>query len=429
MNEIRQLLDSLKSIFLLLCGRVCAKVLSFLFILFVSQEFGVVSVGQIALLYTLASGAAIIAGCGIPTYFLKSMAIADDKRYVFISGNYSVITLSLILGGVCISILLAGGLYYLDPETLSTVFCALVLFIPYGLVQLNLSALRALAKDWSVVIVDLTVSALPIIFLFLVIRLFNNPYQFDVKYTIIAAYVITLGLSLHIVLRHLQFKLKTSINAKNIYSPIVKARSFFLVTFSMFLNGYISIFIIYSLLGSEQLGVFYIVNSLTGICLIILTVVNSWIAPQFAKAYQDNDIQYLGILSRKANSLALVLALPIFLILVLFAEEILNMYGIYSENTHKVLVSMVLFQAINLYLCSSGYLLAMSGNEKFYAKLIVLSAVIDGVSSFVLIPYLGLLGAAIGGGLALGFWNAACFIKCKKVFGFSPSWYPGHQGI
>jgi O-antigen/teichoic acid export membrane protein len=121
------------------------------------------------------------------------------------------------------------------------------------------------------------------------------------------------------------------------------------------------------------------------------------------------------------------LALPIFFGLAVFAEQLLNMYEIYSRETHLVLGTMILFQGINLYLSSVGYLLAMSGNDRYYSKLVVISAIIDGVLSFILIPLYGLLGAAIGGGVALAFWNIASFIKCKKIFGFSPSWYPGYK--
>ena len=428
MKKIIEFVKSIQSVLLLLFGKVTAKALSFCFILLVTQIYGVETVGEISLLYALVGGLAIFTSAGIPIYFLKSIAVSSDKRFIFITGNYSVILLSFIAILIFIILYFLGGSLILNRGTLNSVIFASALLIPYALVQLNQAALRAISKDRSIVIIDLIVSSVPITVLFFCsMSTYADPDNIDVRLLIIVSYIFAMGISLFLVMKHMEVKARVYVNVKNIISSIIKARSFFAISIAQFLNGYISIFLIYSLLGTEKLGIFYILSSFSGISLIILGVVNSWIAPQFAKAYDANEIEYLGSLSRKANFSAIALASPIFMGLAIFAKQLLDMYEIYSQETHLVLGAMILFQVLNLYLSSVGYLLAMSGNHRYYSKLVAISAGITGVLSFILIPLYGLLGAAIGGGVALAFWNIASFIKCKKIFGFSPAWHPGYK--
>jgi O-antigen/teichoic acid export membrane protein len=196
------------------------------------------------------------------------------------------------------------------------------------------------------------------------------------------------------------------------------------MSISSYLNGYVSVFLIYIYLSEEVLGVYYILESLAGLSAIILTVINSWIAPDFAKVNKERRFEYLGYISRRANFLAFVLYLPVVFILASMGNEILRSYGIEYLGASRVLKIMLAFQLVNVYFSSVGLLLAMTGNEKYMSRIMLLSFIVNVILCYSLIPPFGLIGAALSGGIALVFWN---FLAAKESFrriGYSPVWLP-----
>lgn len=419
------LIESLKSVGTLLMGRIFAKSLSFFFILSVARVSGVDQVGQLSLLLALSSGITILVGHGVPIFFLKCIPTSAQQKYQFLSGAYLFLSLSAIF--ILISSLALFCLAYLNflGADLGTGFAfAITLIIPYGTVQLVLAALRALERDSSVVLIEILSACIPILILYGVSLYYANPASFDVRFAVLASYLGVSALSFFWVLTLLDERGNGGASLGSIKLTAKASRPFMWISLSMFANGYVSVFLVYALLGDAQLGVFHILNSLAGICLLILSVVNGWVAPKYAKSWKDADLRTLRELSWRANGIAFLLSMPIFIALVLFGEQILSFYEISSRTAYSTLLCMVLFQCVNLYFCSAGYLLAMTGNNGFYAKLVLASACVDGFLTYALAPSIGLLGAAVGGGLGLVIWNLGCFYKCQQVLGFSPSWYP-----
>jgi O-antigen/teichoic acid export membrane protein len=107
-------------------------------------------------------------------------------------------------------------------------------------------------------------------------------------------------------------------------------------------------------------------------------------------------------------------------VLVFFAAPFLSLFGPDFRAGWPVLIVIVAAEIVDCGVGSVGLLLMMSGNEKRYIRTqTVLAPVILGMK-LVLIPSLGLMGAALGSALGIALSNLAYLWQVKKYLGMQP---------
>lgn len=151
-----------------------------------------------------------------------------------------------------------------------------------------------------------------------------------------------------------------------------------------------------------------------------LGAANMVVAPYFSQLYaQGNKLQLQKILTMSTRAI-LGMAIPVVLVLVLFGQYILSfVFG----NTYAVgataLSILSIGQLVNAAMGSVGLLLNMAGYERYVAKVSAITAVLNLVLNFVLIPPLGMSGAAIATSIALATWNIMLWYVTKKHLGIN----------
>lgn len=162
---------------------------------------------------------------------------------------------------------------------------------------------------------------------------------------------------------------------------------------------------------------------------IVLMAFNSIQAPQISANFTAGKINLLNRQVQQATKLIFYITVPFTLVLFIFPEWILNIFGpefIAAKNTMLILA---FGNFINCISGSVGILLQMTGNQQVYNKIVVIAAVGSIVLNFYLIPAYGIAGAAISSCLAKIFHNIASVIYAYRKMGVLTFYFPGINSL
>ena len=84
-----------------------------------------------------------------------------------------------------------------------------------------------------------------------------------------------------------------------------------------------------------------------------------------------------------------------------------------ARNT---LIILSVGQFFNAYCGSIGYLLNMTGKEKIFKNAILIGAILNIILNFVLIPYWGIIGAAVASAVSYFIMAALMFVVTHKIY-------------
>lgn len=173
---------------------------------------------------------------------------------------------------------------------------------------------------------------------------------------------------------------------------------------------------IYAIDG-KQLGLYSIANSISFIISFVLWIVNSVYTPHFASYFHQNKIKELNGLVRSATLYMLVVSIPVFLLIVCFPTPILHFFGKGYANAKYALIIMAIAQFINVLTGPVYHLLSMTGFERRLRNIVLVTAIITVVTSFLFVPTLGFMGAAIGASVGLILQNSLALYYSRKYIG------------
>jgi len=174
------------------------------------------------------------------------------------------------------------------------------------------------------------------------------------------------------------------------------SQSFFIISLAGFIQSVVGILIAGSLLTSSDLGLFKASHQSATLIGIVLIVINAVFPPKFAELHSKGRYEELAVIARKGALVGIVLSFPFLMICLVFPEHILSIFGDEFSAASFLLQLIAVAQFVNVGTGSVGFLLNMTGHERIMRN-IALSCNIIGVLLFlILIPFVGVIGAAIG---------------------------------
>jgi O-antigen/teichoic acid export membrane protein len=185
------------------------------------------------------------------------------------------------------------------------------------------------------------------------------------------------------------------------------------------------------LLGtSADVGVFSAANRTAMLTSFVLMAVNSIAAPKFAALHQEGDLVTLGRIARKSANLMALTASPVLAIFILLPGPVMGMFGTKFSAGAPVLSILAVGQFVNVVTGSVGWILIMCGYERLMRNNIAVCAGLSVVLNLLLIPPLGIIGAAIATStvLALQMLIAAAMVWQKLGVVTLPVW-PSKTGV
>lgn len=157
--------------------------------------------------------------------------------------------------------------------------------------------------------------------------------------------------------------------------------------------------------GLDDVGFYTVALTLSGSATLTLAAANQSLAPTFASLHATGDTHKLQRLVTRSTRLIALGSLPVILLLVLFGQPLLSIYGPAYRAAYPSLLILVIGNFISVAAGPVGLLLTMSGHEGHTLTGRLASVFLYFGLNLLLIPQWGMVGAAVATTLSIVCWN------------------------
>ena len=184
------------------------------------------------------------------------------------------------------------------------------------------------------------------------------------------------------------------------------------------LNNETSVILLGALQNPEAVGLYRVAQHGAQLVPFGLMAVNMAIAPTVSELFAKGEKERLQRLISKSMVAVLAFALPVALGLILGGKWLIPfVFGQDYAPAYIPLVILCLAQLVNAGMGSVGLILNMAGLERFTARGVAIAAVASVVLNVSLIPFFGVVGAAIASSSSLVIWNILLFVWLYRETG------------
>ena len=287
-----------------------------------------------------------------------------------------------------------------------------------SLMNLNTAAVRGLRMIRAFALMRLMPNLSKVTILVLLTIFFfhqNNPV-----YAFLGSIAATAIVGLWIVLRAFQKKrdAKTTVyrmssgQILNLSLPMLMANTMF------FLIGQTGVILLGVFRPEAEVGYYSVAFRLAALAAFILQAINSIIGPKFSALYHAGNIDELFYVARKSTKLIFWTTTPIFLGLIIIGYPAIRLlYGEGFKAAYSPMIILIVGQFISSISGSVGYFLNMTGHHKMFRNIVAVAAIINFLVNLILIPLIGINGAAVAAMVSLIFWNLTSLFYIKKLHG------------
>jgi O-antigen/teichoic acid export membrane protein len=170
--------------------------------------------------------------------------------------------------------------------------------------------------------------------------------------------------------------------------------------------------------SSSEVGIYSVALKVSGFVIIGLEILLPIVAPLFAQFRAAHDNRSLETLFGATTKWLCYSALVIFAGIVIFRIEVLHVFGKGFTAGSTILVILAVGQLINAATGPTGVLLTMTGRQKLELANIVSMVAVNFVLNLLLIPKLGMTGAAIAAAVSIATINGFKLVQVYMLFGF-----------
>ncbi len=168
----------------------------------------------------------------------------------------------------------------------------------------------------------------------------------------------------------------------------------------------------------EVVGIYSAASRAALLTSLIPVSVNAIAGPKFAAFYSNGNLLALAKLSRQATLLSTVLISLPTAIMIFYPEQVLQLFGKEFLIGASTLLILSAAQLISVGLGSVGCLLMMTGNERIFRDVLLVTAVINIGLNIILVKSYGMLGVAVATATSKILWNLWMLISVRRKLGF-----------
>ena len=180
----------------------------------------------------------------------------------------------------------------------------------------------------------------------------------------------------------------------------------------------------------KDLGFYEIAARVSNLSTFVLFAVNATAAPKLAELFSQNRMSEFQKVARLAASIAFLPSFAIILILFIYPDFFLSLFGkdfACGELSLRILLSGQFFNTL------SGpvlVVLSMAGKEKNVQHILLSALILNIVLNYLLIPRFGIAGAAMATATVTTAWSLLSVFAVYNSFGFATfpvGWSKGLQ--
>lgn len=410
--------------------RVLGQSLGVAFVMAVTRLFGLSAMGTYAFCLSVLTMASIAGRLGYDTLMVrvipeyKATGTASALAGLYIQGLSQILSVSVLLsGGVALAAttgLLDGGF---DLQVM--VPLALPFFVLIHFNAACLQGLKRIVQSSFLIFVApfmLALGLLPV--------LDGLGYGHNIPLASLAlSYVAIALLSQVLLLRALPVFAGFSDRVSSAWSLTRQALPMMLSSSLLFLAGTLDVFMLGIMATKDDAGLYGVAFKLSSLISFTLYSINAIAAPKMAELYYAGEIARFRALVKSTTGLVVLGALPIALVLLVFPSRLLGLFGAEFELARVCLLLLCIGQCINALCGPVGLIMNMTGHQKAMQNLLVLATLVNILLNIILIPRLGIEGAALGSVVAFSIWNIAGVVYVKRQFGVFTLFLPSRTTL
>ncbi len=180
---------------------------------------------------------------------------------------------------------------------------------------------------------------------------------------------------------------------------------FWMLSLVTIINGQADLLILGALKPMAEVGVYKISLKLAEIIPLVLFLTNTVLAPVYARLFESAQKNSLQHIVNRSSVVFILATLPLAIVLVFAGKPLMHLFGIGFESGYPALLILVFGQLLNVLMGSVGLLLKMTRNENVLLYTFLGTAVLNITLDFLLIPSMGIEGAAIANASSIICWN------------------------
>lgn len=416
--HFRELLQGSSIAFLF---RIASALASYIFIYFLAHSYGATGVGIFSTSWTILMIGSVFGKMGFDTSIVRFMAESSGNRSYFRMRNIYKKSLKITLAASLVIALIIMGLsgYFTDwfYETVDAPWMVMLIgvaVIPYSLMSFNAESLKGLKKIFPFSIHQ----NVSVYFGALILLAILQQFYSDSKMIIVALLVImiVLMISSFSTFRYfLRFYPKhDSFYSRPIpgTSKIIRTTIPMMLTNSLFLVlNWTDVLMLAAMTDDASVGIYNTALKIAALNSLVLIAINSIAMPKYAELYEKNKLRFKQLV-KSVSFISFIVTLPVFLIIVIFPDFIMGIFNF--ESGYYALTVLAVGQLFATFSGSTIHLLNMTGKEKVTMYVLMVSVVINFGLNYLLIPILGINGAAWATAISTVLWNLLAVIMIYR---------------
>jgi len=329
---------------------------------------------------------------------------------------YRVLLKSFLFSSLLVAILYLAQDFVIikifkKPQLNPYYFWAILSIPGWVITMLSAGALRAKGfNNWFAFFINTGRFSLAFLFVCLLGWIEMNAINVMIAH-FIGIYVLTLIALIVILKKFKKVSFKTEVNT---WIFLKESFPMMLSSTIMIFLGWMDTFILGIYETDESIGIYNVALKLALVTSFSIEAINSSLAPKIANLYVNNFKEKFLNLIKFSTRLNFILTLLIVSVLIIFNQWFLSIFGEEFKAGSIALVILCSIHLINSSVGSVGVIMQMTGKQKQYQYIAIISLGINLLLNFILIPKYGINGAAIATAVSLSAWSVSGCIYLKR---------------
>jgi len=179
--------------------------------------------------------------------------------------------------------------------------------------------------------------------------------------------------------------------------------------------------------GSDEAGIYSAASHISNLVVFALMAINAILAPMISELYSTGKNKELQRIVTLAARAIFVFTLMVSIILAVFGKFALSLFGAEFVVTYVPLLILLCGQIVNALAGSVGLIMTMTGHQNQAGAIVAVSAAVNITLNALLIPLMGLRGAAISTAVTMVMWSIAMLIYVHRRLGINSTAIAGFK--
>ncbi|NOY22486.1 MAG: oligosaccharide flippase family protein [Acidobacteria bacterium] len=292
-----------------------------------------------------------------------------------------------------------------------------------ALLQLWLAQLRGWGSILAGQIPEVIIRRLLFGFLLLAVSIIFFSTNMNASNTLLiqcTATVIALGITALLKLRYIRIP-GSALSKPETWKWLRLSSRFALLSGLAILNSQIGILMVGAMLGKADTGLFSIAAKGADLLVVGFAAASMALAPRMAAFYHEHQYGKLQQMITRTYRVVVLVTFPVFLLFIVTGDVFLSIFGPAFVTAWPALIILSFGQFFGVLFGPMGTMLNMAGHERVTALGAAASVIVTIVFNFILIPLIGINGAAVGAVLGMITWNLLLTALCYRRLGI---WTP-----